>query len=1035
MMPRRRSASWIVALAPLGLFVAACGAGDEACDPRAGWCGGDPEFRLLATPVDDAVVVDLDGDGEDEAVMLSDGRKLTLAHGTDLRAWRTSVALVGPPMALAALPGEVAVALSKPPQLAIFAMDADRRLVRRRDIPLSQPPVRLDSADLAGDGAPELLVALPDAKAIAVVDPRDGAVREYPAGEQPIDLEVGDVDGDAHADVVVVDAAGALQLLRGAGDGTLKPAVAQPGSEGEFWLVLADHDGDGDLDAVARNALQQSVLFHRNDGHGRFSSPIALPVLPAAAPSAGLVASPASPSGLASVSVPRDDTLVTWVGKGAAWLGRNERELPETRWVGPGPGDQVLVGSRHYLARLSWRAGFRPLEVWRSPPLKFYYERSLATGDLDSDHLLDFAATSTNRLRLFHGRADGGFDHGLQYELDAPATAMVTADVSGDGRDDIVLDDGDDVRALIAGEDGQFLAGPRVVSDIPARALVPLRTGAGQPTAIAVLATKANFDDVEVPGARVLRFDGDGLATVTTAIEDLVVEALAPVDLDADGVDEPLILGRRDGAPVLTHLTPANDAFEPDFEHDLAALDRLPIAPRARLTAADLDGDGDPEVFFGDDNIRWRMDGLADGAPVTTFEEQAAPSHLHDLDGDELLDAVMFDYPIIAYQRGLGDGTLAAERVETTLPGGLALALASRPDAQFDLAEVAPQWVASHIVREFMRPGLNAEWFALHGPGLELLDADLDGDGRDDVVVRSDGGVVWSWGSETDPLVRTDGVTFVGWSPALATGDFDGDGFSEVLTVNFSDFVEAFRIGPQLTEQPLVVDRLTTQGISHLAVADVDGDGHLDILALHMLHVVKLDVARGTAEPFTFEPWQSLADVPRRDFAESFQLGDVDDDGDLDAVITLLENPPVLLRNDGPSAWSVVDLPGRMAAFGKLGPDHRVELVTQDGATIYRHEAGDPERRVALVTEEAATLLRVADVDGDERYDLTVVEKQATFAWLLGHGPPARIQLAEAPLTAVAYPDVDGDGAPDLVGLAGDGMLMRRGRRLSPDVP
>lgn len=465
-----------------------------------------------------------------------------------------------------------------------------------------------------------------------------------------------------------------------------------------------------------------------------------------------------------------------------------------------------------------------------------------------------------------------------------------------------------------------------------------------------------------------------------------------------------------------------------------AALD-VQVAPWPRLTAADLDGDGALEVFFGNSAIRWRIDGLADGAPVTTFEEQEAPTHLHDLDGDERLDAVMFDYHTIAYQRGLGDGTFAAESVETQSPEGLAFALASRPDAQFDLVEVAHQWVASHIVRDVMLPVSSAEWFALHGGGFELLDADLDGDGSDDVAVRVDGGVVWSWGSETDPLVRTDGATFSGWSPALAVGDFDGDGFSEVLTAGLGDFIEAFRTGPRLAERQLVVHPLTTEGIWRLAVADIDGDGHLDILALHMLHVVKLDVARGTAEPFTFEPWQSLAEVPLRDRAQSFQLGDVDDDGDLDAAIAFPENPPVLLRSEGLNAWTTVDLPGRMAAFGTIGPDQRVELVTQDGATIYRHEDGDPERRVALVTEEAATLLRVADVDGDERYDLTVVEKQATFAWLLGHGPPARIQLAEAPLFAVAYPDVDGDGAPDLVGLAGDGILMRRGRRPSANVP
>ncbi|MCY0987422.1 FG-GAP-like repeat-containing protein [Nannocystis sp. ILAH1] len=1036
MAPPRSSAPRILGLAALGLLGGvACN--EDPCGPHAWWCDrpDDAQWQQRTTPVEDAVLVDFDGDGADEAVTLSrDGMKLTLARGPDAPSFRSSLVLTERPVALAALPGEVAVALAYPPQVAIFGMDADGRLARRRDIPLSDDPTRLDAADLDGDGAPELVIAVRDARAIAVVDPRTGSLRTYPAGQDPVDLEVGDVDGDGRLDVVVIDFFGeALHVLRGAGDGTLKPPVASPSSAGEFYLALVDHDGDGDLDAVARNVSAQTILFHRNDGRGGFSSPTALPIALATQPTAGLAASPATASGLVSVSVPQGDAIATWVGKGAAWLGRVEGWLADTRWVGKGPGDLLLVGLRNYLAALEWESGTTPIEVWRSgllpPPDN---ARALATGDLDDDHLLDFAAASGKLLHAFHGRADRGFDQELLLELEATPTAMVIVDVSGDGRDDIVFNEADEVRALIAGEDGPFLAGPRVPLDIPARALLPLRVGPDLPLALTVLPLPRNYTEDEVPGARVLRFGPDGSPTTTAAIDDIFVDAAAAVDFDADGVDELLLLGRRDEALVVTHLAPAGDAYEPTFEYDLEELlGRFPSRPRD-LTAADLDGDGDLEVLFGFNESRARIDGLADGAPVATVEEQPAPTHLVDFDGDGLLDAVRLDFQNLDYQRGHGDGTFAAETVRHWFSRGVEFALASRPDGQFDIAELAYDTVASHIVREVMRPVATDITFAMNGAALDLLAADLDADGDDDLALLTEHGIAWSWGSETEPLARGEGVTFLGWSSGLAVGDLDGDGSAEALTVdNFIGELRAFHTHPRLAEQPLLFETPRNAAFSGLAVADVDGDAHPDVLAFSMGDVIRLDIAYGTATPFAFAAWQTAFELPLEDQA-SFQLGDIDGDDDLDVLLDPWKLPPVLVRNAGARAWAdAVGMRGSRARFAPLGADDRVELVTQDGPTIYRHEAGDPERRVALVRDDAAILLTAADADGDGRYDLTVSEPKATFVWLRRDDGPVRIELAAGPLAAVTYPDIDGDRRPDLVALPpnGEHLFIRRSGR------
>ncbi|WP_434418481.1 FG-GAP-like repeat-containing protein [Nannocystis pusilla] len=1036
MAPRRSSAPRILGLAALGLLGGvACS--EDPCGPHAWWCDrlDDGQWQQRVTPVDDAVLVDFDGDGEDEAVALSrDALKLTLARGTDFTGFRSSLVLAERPVALAALPGEVAVALSHPPQVAIFGMDADGRLARRRDIPLSDDPNRLDAADLDGDGAPELVVAVPDAGAIAVVDPRTGTHRTYPAGQDPVDLEVGNVDGDGRLNVVVIDFFGeALQVLRGAGDGSLKPALASPSSTGQFYLALVDHDGDGDLDAVARNLSTQTILFHRNDGLGRFSSPTALPIALTASPSLGLAASPAAASGLVSVSVAQDDALATWVGKGAAWLGRVEEWFRDTRWVGEGPGNLLLVGMRNYLAAREWQSATTPLEVWRSALLNHPDDASaLATGDLDDDHLLDFAAASGKRLHLFHGRADRGFDLVPGRELEATPTAMVIVNVSGDGRDDIVFNEADEVRALIAGEGGQFLAAPRMPVGIPARALLPVRVGPDLPLAIAALPLPRNYTEDEVQGGWVLRFGPDGVPTAAAAIDDIFVDAATAVDFDADGVDELLLLGRRDEAVVLTHLAPAGDGYEPTFEHDLEELlGVFPILPHD-LTAADLDGDGDLEVLFGLDESRARIDGLADGAPVATLEEQPAPTHLVDFDGDGLLDAVGMSSHALDYRRGHGDGTFSAETVRHWFFSGRELALASRPDAQFDIAELAYDTAASHIVREVMRPVPTDIGFAMNGGALDLLAADLDDDGVDDLALLTEFGIAWSWGSETEPLARGEGVAFSFGNSGLAVGDLDGDGSAEALTIDgLGGELRAFRVHPRLAEQPLVFATPRPGASYALAIADIDGDPHPDILAFFMGNVIRLDIAYGTATPFAFAAWQTAFELPLKDQA-SFELGNVDGDGDLNVLLDPLELPPVLVRNEGARAWAdAVGLRGSRARFAPLDADGRVELVTQDGPTIYRHDDGDPERRAALVEDDAGLLLAAADADGDGRYDLTVTEQKATFVWLRRDDGPTRTELAAGPLAAVTYPDIDGDRHPDLVGLTpgGEYLYIRRSGR------
>lgn len=1032
---RSRSVSRLAGCVALSAALAGLGCGPERgkCGSLARVCADEGRWLAIETRIGGAVVVDLDGDGEDESVVLTHGGKLSLAHADGQR----SAVYLPAPTALAALPGEVAVTQTEPQLVAIFGVDGDGRLERRKDIVLSHKPGAMISSDLAGDGSPELIVGLPSVGRMVVIDPRTGEQREYAAGTRPGQLAVADIDGDANVDVVAIDhVESALRVFRGVGDGTLAAATVHRGGDEMFALTLADHDGDGDLDAIARDQ-SHNVLFHRNDGQGQFSSPSGLGFSGSVQDGLGVAVGPVAPSGVFGVSVPQERGLVSWFGKGASWLGRVEEAVggPAT-WVGPGRDGGLLVGGPSRLSSFVYTRGAAPLAVWRTEEVAAGYASApVATGDLDGDHLLDFAVAVGEELHLFRGRADLGFDVLAKAELSAPATATVIADVTGDGRSDIVVNEDARVRLMVVDEFGALAGAPSFEVEGLPHTLLSLRTGKDQPAAIVALSSRG-LENAVLPGATMIRFAADGAPEAVAFADSLLVDRLVAVDFDADGVDEPLILGRRDDVAVLTRMTPDGPGFGPGVEHDLGALAGLEPDSEVpwRLAVGDLDGDGAPEAVatFSADGVQ--IAGLVDDAPVVTLNPDLwAVNHLRDVDRDGLLDAVALSSYSFSYRRGLGDGSFDEKFHYYDSLSARALEFAAVTDAQFDLVQVAVDGVSAHILRDVARPSRTLGDVDFHAAASEVAAADLDGDGRDEVVTVSldSGGVAWMWGSETEPLARVDGLGGGDASTGLALGDLDGDGALEVLTADAFGEVRAFR--PQtLREQHVENPSVLFGSILRLALADFDGDGAADILALNRVDEDhRLMVAYGTPKPFSFEPWVLAATAVA---PESMQVGDVDGDGDPDILCAQTQQPAILVRNEGQREWAApVEFSGWRAMLSSPDSRGRVDVVTQDVHTIYRHVDGRPDERVPLVSEKENILIAAGDADGDGRYDLVVRDttgrNQATYVWLLGEDGPTRVQVAEAYLDGVVFPDVDGDGRPDLVSGGGEHLFLRRTRR------
>jgi outer membrane protein assembly factor BamB len=218
-------------------------------------------------------------------------------------------------------------------------------------------------------------------------------------------------------------------------------------------------------------------------------------------------------------------------------------------------------------------------------------------------------------------------------------------------------------------------------------------------------------------------------------------------------------------------------------------------------TAADIDGDGMPEILFGNFNGQVRILNGEDGSlyrniQVATGAVQTEPT-LCDVDADGQLDFIVANHFNIT-----GCYTYAFNpRTGDTL------------------------WV------NFMADTAST-YYAYHGGAL----ADIDFDGKEEYVIGANNGTIRALNVEDGSVLWTrSGLTSV--MSAITIADMDGDDTLEVIYnnndyVNFNDHIGILN-GPDGNlewDYPLVFT-----GFRGMSVSDVNGNGKLDmVLGVYM---------------------------------------------------------------------------------------------------------------------------------------------------------------------------------------------------------
>jgi hypothetical protein len=516
-------------------------------------------------------------------------------------------------------------------------------------------------------------------------------------------------------------------------------------------------------------------------------------------------------------------------------------------------------------------------QVWISDLYQQPISR-IAVADVNSDGIAEiYVGLSNGVVKVYHGLS---FKEIGSFSAGSTVTDLVVADADGDGQMEVVTSDGSNIYVFSAASFTQKWAS----------------TGYGG-TSIAV----GNVDND--PGPEIVTTTNGGHGYVIVGITHVLkwdyINSFGRIvklgDLDSDTKQE--IIGASSwGKITIFDADLKSPTWEITTSQDIGA-----------LTVADTDGDGIPEILYGDG--QWGKIHCYDA--VTRLERWAInnPEHgvtaiaVADVDGDSKLEVVW----------GAG--------ATSTGPDYLYIA---------DIKTGQSKWQSMDIV----------------GPLSAVDVGDIDGDGQDEIVMVSyesnsgyDSGVIHIFDAKTHDLKWRHTLDNMDWMGvrSVKIGDVDNDGNTEfvVATANIFDGII------QVYDGKTYALKRQSAGYSDnyftvLAVGDVDGDGKTEIVAgqgragsgATGVYLVVFDGAT------MIEKWKSVDLGVYLGEVYDIKLADLDNDGHVEIIASVAGNRVYVF--DGVThqmKWAAA-LPAYAIAISDVDGDGKKEILVGESNGI-----------------------------------------------------------------------------------------------------
>jgi hypothetical protein len=648
-------------------------------------------------------------------------------------------------------------------------------------------------------------------------------------------------------------------------------------------IAVGDFNGDGKLDIVVADGASSTVQVLLNDGTGGIASSVSS--VSAASVPASLVVGDFNGDGKLDVALHNKFDLQIIV-----LLGKGDGSFQSPIKTATSNSGRLVTGDFNNDGHLDLATGnqiFRGKGDGTFQPSQTlsYAGAFYCAGDLNSDGNLDLVGNDGTGFSILLGKGDGSFQGPNSTPITGTLRSLAVADMNGDRKIDVVAGvdsgSGGQVQVYLGNNDGTL------------QAALTQSTSVTDPYEISVADFTADgHRDVVVAGGvsqpvSLLSGSGTGGLQAETLLplgfaENVAGASMASADLDGNGVPD-LVAPSAVSGRVMIWLSKTAGGFTTASAYPYSG---------GVVASADFNGDARPDTIFSDISIGKvgvmldQTDGTL-ASPVYTSLTTAPIAGIipADLNADGILDIVFWT------------SSMTANNVTTA---GSTYAALGKGDGTFQPATVVSQTLASQAVVK-----------DLNGDGLPDI-ADLDtAPGNVSVFLgKGDGTFGFEIGYPTAP-----GATYI------AAGAVNGDGHPDLITagaggvnllLNNGDGSYAF------------YSSISTIAAVSLGVADVDGDGKLDLVVVSgtgSATVASIYLGSGSGT-FTKASQFALGG------ATSIKFADINKDGLLDIVADEGSATGVWLNTKAGTFAKVQDLAlGGVLALADINTDGLPDLL------------------------------------------------------------------------------------------------------------